>query len=172
MYSIWFLLFLINIIDTTNLRCHEDINGSVQIIENCRACVIFIDTGISSRKLIRHTEPSIEELSFYDENKHRRRRRRQTNVIIHQKCAHQFDGPLYGYDQTHCYCNSNLCNSNIQRCIYEITSKRYFSCYHGTNTSQVSLEISKKCRSCRIRKESDLLYNYECLTLYMSTSHV
>jgi len=146
MYSIWFFLLflLLNIIITTSLRCNEDIKGSIQIIENCRACVIYIDTGITPRDMLRY--------------------RRHTNTIIRQKCALEMNGPLYGYDQTHCYCNSNLCNSNIQRCIYEIVSKRYFSCYHGTNSSYNSLEISKKCRSCRIRKESDLLYNYECLT--------
>jgi len=160
---------LINIINTTNLRCYEDINGSVLLIKNCRACVIFIDlkinTAILQRKIFIHDEPSIEELFLYDEKKHRRRRlRRNTNTIVHQKCAREFDGPLYGFDQTHCYCNSNLCNSNIQRCIYEIASKRYFSCYHGSNLSHNSLEIYKKCRSCRIRKEFNLTYHYECLT--------
>ncbi|CAF4766927.1 unnamed protein product, partial [Rotaria magnacalcarata] len=76
----------------------------------------------------------------------------------------ELDGPLYGYDQTHCYCNSNQCNSNIQRCIYEVTSKRHFACYHGTNSSLHSLEIRHKCRSCRIRTEINSIYHYECLT--------
>jgi len=172
MYSIWLILFLIglliNIINTTNLRCYEDINESVKLIENCRACVIYIDIKInkaisSQGKIFIHNEPSIEELSLYDEKKHHRHHR-NTATIVHQKCAREFDGPLYGFDQTHCYCNSNLCNSNIQRCIYEIASKRYFSCYHGSNSSHYSLEIYKKCRSCLIRKEFDLTYHYECKT--------
>ncbi|CAF0883673.1 unnamed protein product [Rotaria sp. Silwood1] len=169
MYSIWLLILLIGsliqIIYTTNLRCNEDINGTVQLIENCRACVIFIDTKnntkISSKKMLVHNKPSIKELFFYDDKK---RYRRYSNTIIHQKCAHESDGPLYGYDQTYCYCNSNQCNLNVQRCIYEIVSKRYFSCYHGSNTSYYSLEIIKQCRSCRIRIETDLTYYYECLT--------
>lgn len=171
MNSIEIILFLliilfIHIINTTNLRCYDDTNGSSHLIEYCRACVIFIDTkvniAVSQRKFSVHDEPSIQELLFYDKSKHRHRR--HTNTIIHQKCAREFDGPLYGFDQTHCYCNSHLCNSNIQRCIYEIASKRYFSCYHGSNSSRNSLEIYKKCRSCRIKKESSLTYHYECLT--------
>ncbi len=171
MYSICLLLLiilLINIIDTTNLRCHEDINGSPQLIDHCRACVIFIDTEFNKtilpRKLRIHEGSSIQELFFYNEKNHRRHRRHDTQIIIHQKCAREFDGPLYGYDQTHCYCNSNRCNSNIQRCIYEIASKRYFSCYHGSNSSHNSLEISKTCRSCRIQIDSNKIYHYECLT--------
>ncbi|CAF2150920.1 unnamed protein product, partial [Rotaria magnacalcarata] len=59
-----------------------------------------------------HAEPSSGELVFFDESqdrRRRRRRRRQINVdtVIHQRCARELDGPLYGYDQTHCYCNSN-----------------------------------------------------------------
>jgi hypothetical protein len=104
-------------------------------------------------------EPSIQELFLYDEKKSYRHRRDTTSTIVRQKCAREYDGPLYGFDQTHCYCNSN-----IQRCIYEIASKRYFSCYHGTNSSHNLLEIYKKCRSCRIRKQFDLTYHYECLT--------
>ena len=166
MYSIWLILLLINIINTTNLRCYEDINGSVKLIEHCRACIIYIDikinTAISQGKMFIDNQPSIQELFLYDEKKHRRRR--TTDSIVHQRCAREFDGPLYGFDQTHCYCNSNLCNSNIQRCIYEIASKRYFSCYHGSNSSHYSLEIYKKCRSCRIRKEFGSTYYYECKT--------
>ncbi|CAF1242458.1 unnamed protein product [Rotaria magnacalcarata] len=156
---------LIKIISATALYCNEDINGTRQLIENCRACVIFIDRKIdtidSLGKTIIHDEPSIKELSLYDEKK---LHHRHSDTIIHQKCAREPDGPLYGYDQTHCYCNSNRCNSNIQQCIYEIVSKRYFSCYHGSNVSHDSLEIYKKCRSCRIRLETDLTYHYECLT--------
>ena len=163
------IILLINIIETTNLRCHEDINGSSQLINNCRSCVIFIDTkvntSISPREMSLHEASSVQELFIYNEKDRRRRRRRHdTKIVIHQKCAREYDGPLYGYDQTHCYCNSNRCNSNIQRCIYEIASKRYFSCYHGSNTSQNSLEIYKKCRSCRIRIDSNMIYYYECLT--------
>ncbi|CAF0827113.1 unnamed protein product [Rotaria sordida] len=169
MYSDWLLFLLIvsliKIIYTTNLRCNEDINGTVQIVENCRACMIFIDTKINrtilSKKKIMYNKSSINELFFYDENKHYRRR--YNNTMIHQKCARESYGPLYGYDQTHCYCNINECNLNIQRCIYEIVSKRYFSCYHGSNTSFYSLEIYKQCRSCRIRIETNLTYYYECL---------
>ncbi|CAF2821066.1 unnamed protein product [Rotaria sp. Silwood2] len=149
----------------TDLRCYEDINGTVQLIENCRACIIFIDRNInrtiSSKKMIIDNKPSIKGLFFYNE---KNRYRRYSNTIIHQKCAHESDGPLYGYDKTHCYCNSNQCNLNIQRCIHEIVSKRYFSCYHGSNTSYYSLEIYRQCRSCRIRIETDLTYYYECLT--------
>lgn len=156
---------MIKIISATNLYCNEDINGSLQLIGNCRACVIFIDRKINTRdslgKTIIHDEPSIKELSAYDERKFYHRHVR--NFIRH-KCAREPDGPLYGYDQTHCYCNSNRCNSNIQQCIYEIVSKRYFSCYHGTNTSHDSLEIYKQCRSCRIRIDTNLRYHYECLT--------
>ncbi len=160
-------IFLINQIRTTNLRCYEDTNGSFRLIENCRACVIFIDakihSAVSARKISINDEPSsLQEFFLYEKNK--RRRRRNLKTIVHQKCAREFDGPLYGFDQTHCYCNSNLCNSNIQRCIYEIASKRYFSCYHGSNSSQNSLEIYKKCRSCRIRKEFSSIYHYECLS--------
>jgi hypothetical protein len=173
MYSIWLILLLIglliNIINTTNLRCYEDINGSAQLIEHCRACIIYIDikinAAISQGKMSIDDQPSIQELFSNDKKKyHRHRRRRNTATIVHQKCAREFDGPLYGFDQTHCYCNSNLCNSNIQRCIYEIASKRYFSCYHGSNSSHYSLEIYKKCRSCRIRKEFGSIYHYECKT--------
>ncbi|CAF2037682.1 unnamed protein product [Rotaria magnacalcarata] len=187
MFSIWpslLIVLSINIIIATNLRCNEDINGSFQLIENCRACVIFIApvvlptttmtiittakkaTILSKNMLESHAEPSSGELVFFDESQDRRRRRRQINVdtVIHQRCARELDGPLYGYDQTHCYCNSNQCNSNIQRCIYEVTSKRHFACYHGTNSSLHSLEIRHKCRSCRIRTEINSIYHYECLT--------
>ena len=94
----------------------------------------------------------------------RRRRRHNLDTVIHQQCARESDGPLYGYDQTHCYCNSNQCNSNIQRCIYEVTSKRHFACYHGSNSSQNPLEIRHKCRSCRIHTDLNSIYHYECLT--------
>jgi len=183
MFSIWLSLLLalsVNIIIATNLRCNEDINGSFQVIENCRACVIFIapatspTTSTTTRTTIlprnifaSNVEPSIEELFLFDEKKRRRRRRRQQHIVdtvIHQQCARELDGPLYGYDQTHCYCNSNQCNSNIQRCIYEVTSKRHFACYHGSNSSQYPLEIRHKCRSCRIRTEFNSMYHYECLT--------
>ncbi|CAF1000903.1 unnamed protein product, partial [Adineta ricciae] len=121
----------------------------------------------SRNKFISNVEPSIEELFLFDEKKRRRRRRRRrqnADTVIHQQCAREIDGPLYGYDQTHCYCNSNQCNSNIQRCIYEVTSKRHFSCYHGTNSSQYPVEILHKCRSCRIYKDFYSIYHYECLT--------
>ncbi|CAF1429740.1 unnamed protein product [Adineta ricciae] len=177
----------VNNIIAANLRCNEDINDSFQVIENCRACVIFIAPSTSSsststalmttkptaaffsrNKFISNVEPSIEELFLFDEKKRRRRRRRRrrqnTDTVVHQQCAREIDGPLYGYDQTHCYCNSNQCNSNIQRCIYEVTSKRYFSCYHGTNSSQYPLEIRHKCRSCRIYKDFYSIHHYECLT--------
>lgn len=185
MYSIWLSLLIIlsvNIIIAANLRCNEDTHGSFQVIENCRACVIFIapatapptttsssstSTTTASTALPRHifatdTEPSIEELFLFDERK--RRRRHSIDTVIHQECARELNGPLYGYDQTHCYCNSNQCNANIQRCIYEVTSKRHFACYHGSNSSQSSLEIRHKCRSCRIHLESHLMFHYECLT--------
>ena len=191
MYSIWLSLLIIlsvNIIIAANLRCNEDTHGSFQVIENCRACVIFIapataptttsssttkttttktTTTAASTALPKHifatdTEPSIEELFLFDERK--RRRRHSIDTVIHQECAREYNGPLYGYDQTHCYCNSNQCNANIQRCIYEVTSKRHFACYHGTNSSQSPLEIRHKCRSCRIRIEPHLMFHYECLT--------
>jgi hypothetical protein len=117
--------------------------------------VIFIDTKVNTAVLPK---------KFFVHDIIQHRYRRYTDTIIHQKCAREFDGPLYGYNQTHCYCNTHLCNSNIQGCIYEIVSKRYFSCYHGSNSSRNSLEIYKKCRSCRIKKESALTYHYECLT--------
>jgi hypothetical protein len=179
MFSIWLSLILIlsvNIIIATNLRCNEDIDGSFQLIENCRACVIFIapatspttsttttTTFLPRNIFASNVEPSIEELFLFDEKK-RRRRRQNVDTVIHQQCARELDGPLYGYDQTHCYCNSNQCNSNIQRCIYEVTSKRHFACYHGSNSSQYPLEIRHKCRSCRIRTEFNSMYHYECLT--------
>ena len=179
MFSIWLSLLIVlsvNIINATNLRCNEDINGSFQLVENCRACVIFIapatkpttsttTTTILPRNLFTsNIEPSIEELFLFDEKKRRRRRRHTVDTVIYQQCAREFDGPLYGYDQTHCYCNSNQCNSNIQRCIYEVTSKRHFACYHGSNSSQYPLEIRHKCRSCLIRTEFNSMYHYECLT--------
>ncbi|CAF0751110.1 unnamed protein product [Adineta steineri] len=193
MFSIWLSLLIVlsvNIINVINLRCNEDIDGSLQVIENCRACVIFITptispsmsttktttaaaatiittTAILPRNIfISNVEPSIEELFLFDEKKRRRRRRRRhnANTEIHQQCAREIDGPLYGYDQTHCYCNSNQCNSNIQRCIYEVTSKRLFACYHGSNSTQYPLGIFDKCRSCRIRTEFNSIYHYECLT--------
>ena len=195
MFSIWLALsiVLLSIVNNlaSNLRCNEDINGSLQVIENCRACVIFIapatiypptsttttttttttssstsSTSIFPRQLYAsNAEPTIEELFLFDEKKRRRRRRRQyVDTVIHQQCARELVGPLYGYDQTHCYCNSNQCNSNIQRCIYEVTSKRHFACYHGTNSTQYPLEIRHKCRSCRIRMEMNSMYHYECLT--------
>ncbi|UJR28467.1 hypothetical protein I4U23_009706 [Adineta vaga] len=188
MFSIWLSLLIglsVNNIIATNLRCNEDINDSFQVIENCRACVIFIAPSTSSpststalmttkttktffprNMFISNVEPSIEELFLFDEKKRRRRRRRRqnTDTVIHQQCAREIDGPLYGYDQTHCYCNSNQCNSNIQRCIYEVTSKRHFACYHGTNSSQYPLEIRHKCRSCRIRQDFYSIFHYECLT--------
>ena len=170
MYTIQLsLLFalLINIINSaSNLRCKEDTSGSLQLVHNCRSCVIFIETKVSTtivpRKLLIQNKLPIQQLFSY--NKKKIRRRSYTNTVVRRKCAREFNGPLYGYDQTHCYCDSNQCNSNIQRCIYEIASKRYFSCYHGSNSSRYSLGIYKKCRSCRIRIESDLTYHYECLT--------
>ncbi|CAF3582291.1 unnamed protein product [Rotaria sp. Silwood1] len=185
-FSIWLSLLIvqsINIIITTSIRCNEDIDGSFQVIENCRACVIFIapttlpatsptttttKTTILSKDIFTsYAEPSLEELFLFGEAKHHRyrhRRRRNVDTVIHQQCARELDGPLYGYDQTHCYCNSNQCNSNIQRCIYEVTSKRHFACYHGSNSSLYSLEIRHKCRSCRIHIEFNSIYDYECLT--------
>jgi len=175
------IVLSVNTIIATNLRCNEDINGSFQIIENCRACVIFIapvtspsintttttaaTTVLPRNMFISNAEPSIEELFLFDEKKRRRRRRRHSvDTVIHQECARELDSPLYGYDQTHCYCNSNRCNSNIQRCIYEITSKPQFACYHGIKSSQYQLEIRPKCRSCRIRTEFNSMHYYECLT--------
>ena len=146
---------IIQIIHASNLRCYDDYGGSFRLVEHCRACVIYIDikmnTGISQRKQFDHDQKQSAS-------------QQTSNTIVHQRCAREFDGPLYGFDQTRCYCNTNLCNSNIQRCFYEIVSRRYFSCYQGSNASQNSLEINKKCRSCRIRKESSLTYHYECLT--------
>ncbi|CAF2986374.1 unnamed protein product [Rotaria sp. Silwood2] len=181
MFSIWLSLLIvqsINIIIATSLRCNEDINGSFHVIENCRSCVIFIapatlpttstttkTTILSKNIFTSYGEPSLEELFLFGEAKrHRHRRRRNVDTIIHQQCARELDGPLYGYDQTHCYCNSNQCNSNIQRCIYEVTSKRHFACYHGSNSSVYPLEIRHKCRSCRILTEFNSIYHYECLT--------
>ena len=159
---ILFLLILIHflqIIETRNLRCYDDNNtGSFNLMEHCRACVIFIDIkvniSVSPRTIFLDNHLNLSEDRYH----------RHTDAVIHQRCAREVDGPLYGFDQTHCYCNSNLCNPNIQRCVYEIVSKRYFSCYHGSNASRHSLEIYKKCRSCRIRKDSPLTYHYECLT--------
>lgn len=153
-----FFIAILEIIHATNLRCYDDQVGSIRLTEHCRACVIFID--------LKWTTGNISPKNIFDYNRQSSRQRREqtTQTIIHQRCAREFDGPLYGYDQTHCYCNSNLCNSNIQGCIYDIVSKRYFSCYHGSNSSGHTLEINKKCRSCRIRKESSLTYHYECLT--------
>lgn len=170
MYSICLILLLINNINTINLRCYEDQNGSIQLVERCRTCVIFIDLKIKTptlhKKIFLHDQSSIQDLFLYDENRHnhQHRHRRDVKTVLLQKCAREYDGPLYGYNQTHCYCNSDLCNSFIQRCMYEITSKRYFSCYHGSNSSKNSLEINKNCRSCRIKKQSNLIYHYECLT--------
>jgi hypothetical protein len=155
---IFFFLLInqfIQIIHPINLRCYDDNSGSFYLIEHCRACVIFIDIKVNTAVLQRKF--SIDDIHQY-------RYRRHTDTVVHQSCAQEYDGPLYGYNQTHCYCNSHLCNSNIQRCIYEIASTRYFSCYHGSNSSRNSLEIYKKCRSCRIKKESALTYHYECLT--------
>ncbi|CAF1042760.1 unnamed protein product [Adineta steineri] len=176
MYSYWsssssslvllLIILLINIAYITNLRCHEDIDGSLQLMDNCRSCIIFIDTKrsikVSPRKTDIYEGSTIQELFLY--NNKRRHRRDDANIIIRQQCAREHDGPLYGYDQTHCYCNSNRCNTNIQRCFYEIASKRYFSCYHGSNESHNSLEIYKKCRSCRIQIDSNKIFHYECLT--------
>lgn len=184
MALIWLSFLLVlstDILVAEALRCHDDIYGPYQVMEDCRACVIFIApielTTIKpttttamilpKRRTTTIDEPSIEELFLFDEHRRRRRRRRRylnNDTIIHQQCAREINGPLYGYDQTHCYCNSNQCNSNIQRCIYEVTSKRYFACYHGYNSSQHSLEIRHKCRSCRIRMEADFMTYYECLT--------
>ena len=182
MFSHWLstLIFLsTSILVAGNLRCNEDLHGSLQLIENCRACVIFIasanlpttrsttsTTRLPKNMIMSYDEPSIEELFLFDEHKRRRRRRRHDSneTIIHQQCARESEGPLFGYDQTHCYCNSNQCNSNIQRCIYEVTSKRHFSCYHGSNSSQNPMEIRDKCRSCRIRTDFQSMHHYECLT--------
>lgn len=173
--SAWiFVLFsclFIQIRPITALHCYDDLqNKTVQLIETCRACVIYIDarasaSGIVPKKGLNEGDLFIEDFVLSDEQK-RRQRRWSPDIIIHQKCARDLDGPIYGFDQTHCYCNSNLCNTNIQRCIYEIASKRYFSCYHGANSTGLaaSLEISKKCRSCRIRKLSNSSFQYECLT--------
>ena len=171
MNSIVLLIFfvILEIIHATNLRCYDDHAGSIRLIEHCRACIIYIDIKLNMGQI------SPKNIFDYDRKHSHQRRELNTQPIVHQKCAREFDGPLYGYDQTHCYCNSNLCNSNIQGCIYEIVSKRYFSCYHGSNSSGNSLEINKKCRSCRIRKESSLTYHYECLTFgeqeQRSTTH-
>ena len=183
MFSPWLALLIFlspNVLVASNLRCNEDLYGSLQLIENCRACVIFIapanlpttrsttrTTRLPKNMIMSNDEPSIEELFLFDEHKRRRRRRRRgdsNDTIIHQQCARESDGPLFGYDQTHCYCNSNQCNSNIQRCIYEVTSKRHFACYHGSNSSQYPLEIRHKCRSCRIRTDFQSMHHYECLT--------
>ncbi|CAF1266186.1 unnamed protein product [Adineta ricciae] len=166
-FSLFLLLFiiLINITSVVNLHCHDDLHGSIRLIENCRACVIYIDTNIrlaiSPRTTSLSQTSSIEELAFPNERK--RYRRHDPNIIIRQRCAREHDGALYGYDQTHCYCNSNRCNSDIQRCIYEIASKRYFSCYHGFDSSGNLPEISRKCRSCRIRMDTNRKHHYECL---------
>ena len=165
MCSIWLSLLIIfstEILLTINLRCNEDIHGSFQLMENCRACVIFIapanlpttrstttstittttttttTSPLPKNMIMTNNEPSIEELYLFDQNKRRRRRRDSNDTVIHQQCAQELEGPLYGYDQTHCYCNSNLCNSNIQRCIYEVTSKRHFACYHGFKFQSIS----------------------------------
>ena len=183
MFSLWLSLLIvlsINITNATNLRCNEDINGSFQIVRNCRACIIFIvpvtlsttsetlttttTTSISSRNTFSlYFTTSMKNSSSFSEKK-RRFPRNKAGTKIYRQCARELDGPLYGYDQTHCYCNSNRCNSNIQRCIYEVTSIRHFACYHGRNSSRYPLEIHHKCRSCRIRIDPNLMYYYECLT--------
>ena len=164
--------YFIELIRTTNVRCYDDQNHAIQLTEHCRACVIYIESknnvsNVAPKQIhVEHNDFSIRNLFLNDEEEqHRRRFRRwSSDIVIHQKCAREYDGPIYGFDQTHCYCNSNLCNSNIQRCIYEIASKRYFSCYHGTNRTLNSLEILKKCRSCRIQKDANSNFHYECLT--------
>ena len=178
MSSTWFLLLIIlsvNIILATNLRCYEDINQSLELIETCRACIIFIESvNVASRTRLNlpkamlspHHQLSIEEIDLYQQGNSRahRRRHRSVNIVTRQRCARPSDGSLYGFNQTHCFCDSNQCNSNIQRCIYEVTAKSQFPCYHGTNFSQNAFEIRQKCRSCRLHQDSNLIYHYECLT--------
>lgn len=173
----FFIIESVNILRATNLRCYEDANRSVQWKDDCHACVLFIDSiNISSlstihvaRQLINeHHELSIEDLIdhrqvFFSNTSHHLQRR-EAPIAVHKHCQRQADGPLYGYNQTHCFCDSHQCNFNIQRCIYEVIAKGLFSCYHGSNVSENSLEIRQKCRTCRIRLESNLTYHYECLT--------
>ena len=174
--TIFFLIIgTVNSLQAMNLRCYEDTNRTVQWQDNCHACVLFIDSvNISSlstinaaRQLIsRNHELSIEELIDHQQvlEKNTLRQRRQAPILVHKYCQRQINGPLYGYNQTHCFCDSHQCNFNIQRCIYEVIAKGLFSCYHGSNASEHSLEIRQKCRSCRLRLESNLTYHYECLT--------
>ena len=178
MSSTWFLLLIIlsvNIILATNLRCYEDINRSLELIESCRACIIFIESvNVASRTRLNlpkamlnpNHQLSIEEIDLYQQGNSRahRRRHRSVNIVTRQRCARPSDGALYGFNQTHCFCDSNQCNSNIQRCIYEVTAKSQFPCYHGTNFSQNAFEIRQKCRSCRLHQDLNLIYHYECLT--------
>ena len=186
MYLIGVLLLIIgsvNVLLATHLRCYEDDGGgdqtpgnrSVQLHERCRACVLFIDfVNISStvstinsvgKLLNRHHELSIEELISYQEAKpNYRRRRRHLSTPLRQSCARSANGPLYGYNQTHCYCDSDRCNTNLQRCIYEVIGKSLFSCYHSSTPSERPLKIHQKCRACRLRRQLDSTYYYECLT--------
>jgi hypothetical protein len=154
-----------------NLRCYDNTHRSIPWKENCHACVLFIDsinisstsTNEFSRKPIsRHNQLSIGQVTLsstttsYDSH--------QVNRIVHQICACQSHGPLFGYNQTHCFCDSNQCNFNIQRCIHEVLDKGLVSCYHGSNSSEHTLEIRQKCRTCRLRIESSSTTYYECLT--------
>ena len=186
MYLLGVLLLIIgsvNILLATHLHCYDDdaavpaaTNRSVQLHEHCRACILFIDVvNISStvsamtsagKLLSRHHELSIDELISYQETKpnYRRRHRRQLSTPLRQSCARSSNGPLYGYNRTHCYCDSDRCNLNLHRCIYEVIAKSLFSCYHSSMTSERPLEIQQKCRACRLRRQSDATYHYECLT--------
>lgn len=183
MYLLGVLLLIIgsvNILLATQLHCYDDAtaatNRSVQLHEHCRACILFIDVVSSSstvstmnsagKLLSRHHELSIDELISYQETKpdYRRRHRRQLSTPLRQSCARSSNGPLYGYNRTHCYCDSNRCNLNLHRCIYEVIAKSLFSCYHSSTTSERPLEIQQKCRACRLRRQSDAIYHYECLT--------
>lgn len=176
MYFIAFLLLILQPMKVrlaSNIRCYEDVNRSVQLHENCRACVLFIDSintsSISKTQLAKKLPDQLQELSIEalisssDSRNHRHRR--QVTSILHQNCARYSSGPLYGYNQTHCICDTDQCNYNIQRCIYEVIAKSFFSCYHGVVSGDpVSLEVRSKCRTCRVSRLDESMYNYECLT--------
>ncbi|CAF0881374.1 unnamed protein product [Didymodactylos carnosus] len=89
----------------------------------------------------------------------------QHRYISTRRCIKEEESPIYGYDDKNCFCNTDYCNTNIERCKLEISFKPMFPCYDGLTNS---LKIRQKCCSCQIRVIKTTYYGsnlqYQCLT--------
>ncbi|CAF0747270.1 unnamed protein product [Didymodactylos carnosus] len=163
------------------------------LVHNCYSCMIFIEllptttilSKIKQKSLVTIDEddldyyPNKRFANYVNENDSisvrttlhpflyytQNDQQQQHRYVPNRRCIKEQESPVYGYDDKNCFCNTDYCNANIERCKLEISFKPIFPCYDGFTNS---LTIRQKCRSCQIRAIKATYYSsnlqYQCLT--------